>query len=227
MRYLKLLGVLNELVPTDHSAQVTAEWYADRLSGASRSCLHIMDLGCGTGNSLELFHKSNPDIQWVGLDIGDSPEVQSRVRRDGKFVTYDGRRIPFAENTFDVIYCKQVLEHVRYPQNLIGEVQRVLKPHGYFIGSTSHLEPYHSYSYWNYTPFGFSVLVRDAGLRLLEIRPSIDAFSMLVTHVLGWFPVNLAISALGRLMKARPQSINAVKLLFCGQFCFWALKPEC
>lgn len=235
MGYLKLLGVIELFVPRDHSEQVTSEWYVDRLWKEGHCPHSVLDLGCGAGNSLDLFRKYDPNIAWVGLDIENSPEVQTRKRRDGNFATYDGTHIPFADNTFDLIYCKQVLEHVRYPQRLMSEAARVLRPKGCLIGSTSHLEPYHSFSYWNYTPYGFSVIAGEAGLSLLEIRPSIDALSMIITHIWQRFPgiwwehespVNWVISFLARLRRVHPQSVNALKLLFCGQFCFWALKPE-
>jgi SAM-dependent methyltransferase len=235
MGYLKLLGVVEPFVPRDHSEQVTSEWYVDHLWKEGHCPHSVLDLGCGAGNSLDLFRKYDPNIAWVGLDIENSPEVQTRKLRDANFATYDGTHIPFADNTFDLIYCKQVLEHVRYPQRFMSEAARVLRPKGCLIGSTSHLEPYHSYSYWNYTPYGFSVIAGEAGLRLLEIRPSIDALSMLFTHVWQRFPaiwwehespVNLVISLLAGLRKVHPQSVNALKLLFCGQFCFWASKPE-
>jgi hypothetical protein len=66
-------------------------------------------------------------------------------------------------------------EHVRHPEELLSDIARVLRPGGQSIGSTSQLEPYHSLSLWNYTPYGFRVLVEGAGLKLDKIRPSIDA----------------------------------------------------
>ena len=232
---LKLRGLLDGAIPSDHSSQVTSEWYVERLLNSSNSIIQVMDLGCGTGNSLDLFRRITPDIRWIGLDIEKSPEVVARTRTDGAFVTYDGIHIPFGDNSFDLIYCNQALEHVRNPENVLREVYRLLRPNGYFVGSTSHLEPYHSYSFWNYTPYGFSLLIKDAGLQLLEIRPGIDAFALITTHVLDRFfsswwakesPLNCAISILGKVMQIRPESTNAVKLLFCGQFCFLACKPD-
>ena len=79
-----------------------------------------------------------------------------------------------------MIYCNQVLEHVRFPERLLREVCRVLKPNGYFVGATSQLEPYHSLSVWNYTPHGFRLLVKEVGLQLQEIRPGIDALTLII-----------------------------------------------
>ena len=40
-----------------------------------------MDLGCGTGDSVDLFRSVEPAVEWVGVDIEDSPEVAERTIR--------------------------------------------------------------------------------------------------------------------------------------------------
>jgi hypothetical protein len=57
---------------------------------------------------------------------------------------YDGVHIPLKEAAVDLVYSRQVFEHVRHPESLIGELHRVLKPGGLFVGSTSQLEPFYS-----------------------------------------------------------------------------------
>ena len=196
-----------------------------------------MDLGCGDGNTLDYFRRKSQGVRWVGIDIEKSPEVESRTRTDGEFHTFNGIHIPFDDNHFDLIYCNQVFEHVRHPIDLLKEVNRVLRPNGYFVGSTSHLEPYHSYSLWNYTPYGFCLLIEEIGLHVVEIRPSIDSLTLIVRRGLGrsrffslWWekesPLNLVISLYGKVMRKSPVWINTVKLLFCGQFCFLVHKPD-
>lgn len=243
----KSLNLLAGQIPNDNSSQVYADYYINYYFSHLKpedSVIQIMDLGCGAGNSIDRFRKKDSQIKWIGLDIESSPEVNSRTRADAEFHTFDGVHIPFDDNHFDLIFSKQVFEHVRYPNNLLKEVYRVLKPGGYFIGSTSHLEPYHSYSYWNYTPYGFRVLLEEANLQLIEIRPSIDAFALLTWNILvrlkggsklllklGWWNkneslLNLIISLAGKVQRRPASSINAVKLLVCGQFCFIAAKSN-
>ncbi len=167
--------------------------------------------------------------------IENSPEVKKRKENHEKFFTFNGIDIPFPNDYFDLIYCKQVLEHVRYPQKLLNEVKRVLKAGGYFIGSTSQLEPYHSLSYWNFTPYGFSNLIEEAKLKLLEIRPSIDSLTLIIRRGLRdltmfnifWrieSPLNFLISLIGKIFRISHSKLNEIKLLFCGQFIFFAKK---
>jgi ubiquinone/menaquinone biosynthesis C-methylase UbiE len=224
-------------IPTDHCRQVTAATcVAQVLEQGRHSITHAMDLGCGAGDSVDLFRRLNPNINWVGLDIESSPEVGQRQRQDATFATFDGIHIPFADHHFDLIFTNQALEHVTHPRPLLLDVQRVLRPGGYLVGSTSQLEPYHSFSTWNYTPYGFQLLVEEAGFELVEMRPSIDALTLILRSGLGkpkvlsryWeheSPLNQVINLWGKVSKQSIQTINLKKLLFCGQFCFVAQKP--
>ena len=99
----------------------------------------------------------------MGLDLPSSPEVDARARADAEFVTFDGERLPFGDGEFELVFCKQVLEHVRRPEPLLAEVARVLEPGGHFVGSTSQLEPYHSLSVTNFTPYGLARLMGENG----------------------------------------------------------------
>ena len=231
----ELLQLLGNAIPSDHSKQVNSNYYIYQIS--SQHEINVLDLGCGNGNSLPTFLSQNRNTNWFGLDISDSPEVRLRNKTDSKFYTFDGVSIPFEDNTFDIIYSNQVFEHVRYPQELLSEVSRVLKEDGCFIGSTSYLEPFHSFSFWNYTPYGFMVLLSDAKLRLEEIRPSIDSLALIIACMFGipkftekWWsydsPLNQIIEIFGRLKKLDKSRVNSIKLMFCGQFCFLAKKVK-
>ena len=180
-------------------------------------------------------------MQWVGLDIPDSSEAAARTRIDARFKTFDGVSIPFEAGSFDLVYSKQVLEHVRHPKPLLADVHRVLTSGGYLAGSTSQLEPFHSLSMWNYTPVGFSLLMEEVGLRLVELRPGIDAVTLIARRLVGrgrpfdrlwarWWggqsPLNRVISAYGRALGLDARAVNATKLLFSGQFTFLAQRVD-
>lgn len=229
--------LLNAYIPNDHSRQVKSEYFVDSLLGKGNKIRKVMDLGCGLGKSRDYFMKKSSNIKWVGLDVEESPEAQQQIGNHQDIHTFDGIDMPFEDNYFDLIYCNQVFEHVRHPHKLLCEVYRVLGPNGFFVGSTSQLEPFHSLSMWNYTPYGFYLLLDEASLQLKEIRPGLDAFTLILRRALGspgffsWFwniesPFNMIIALAGILMRKNPAWINLVKLLFCGQFSFLAYKPE-
>jgi SAM-dependent methyltransferase len=226
-----LRNSLGGRVPGDHARQTIAEEYAARLGRGD-----VMDLGCGPGDSVDLFRRLDPGVHWVGVDIEGSDEVGRRTRTDAEFRTFDGVHLPFQDAEFDLVYCKQVLEHVRHPAPLLAEVARVLRPGGHFGGSTSQLEPFHSNSTFNYTPYGLGLMLEDAGLEVLELRPGIDALALIVRRGLGmprwtnrWWagesPLNRLIHLLGQVRSSEPVNVNVLKLLFCGQFTFLARRP--
>ncbi|WP_208456923.1 class I SAM-dependent methyltransferase [Lysobacter solisilvae (ex Woo and Kim 2022)] len=228
---------LKDCLPKDSAKQVSAAYYAQKLGRDLPQGAVILDLGCGTGVSLDLFRGAAPGSRWIGVDIEHSPEVDARTRADGEFRTYDGVNIPADDRSIDLIYSRQVFEHVRHPEPLLSDILRVLKPGGSFIGSTSHLEPYHSFSYWNFTPFGFKRLVEASGLQLVELRPGIDAIALITRAYRNndatmnrWFgeesPLNQQIDEWARGNNQSVQQAALRKLSFCGQFCFWVRRPE-
>jgi SAM-dependent methyltransferase len=191
----------------------------------------VLDLGCGAGDSVEQFRSLNPDVRWLGVDLEESPEVATRTRTDAEFRTFDGRSIPAADASVDVVYCKQVLEHVEGRADLIREVGRVLRPGGLFLGSTSQLEPYHSLSVGNITPYGLARMLGAAGIEPVELRPGIDGLTLTAHRALGmpaftrryWAresPLNRTIALAARARRLDPRRVNAIKLLLCGQFAF-------
>ena len=235
-----LAAALDGAIPADSSAQSLAEDYVARFArgglGIAPDGARVMDLGAGEGGSVDQFRALAPGCRWVGVDIEDSVESRSRTRMDAEFVLYDGVHLPFDEHSFDLVYCKQVLEHVAHPEPLLPEVARVLAPGGAFAGSTSQLEAFHSNSRFNYTPFGLAEAMREAGLAVEELRPGIDGFTLLVRRVLGtprWMyrawttesPLNRAIDLAGRVRRADHVAVNTAKLVFCGQFSFLARRP--
>jgi SAM-dependent methyltransferase len=227
---------LGDVVPGDHARQTLADRYAEREIGRpTQGPWRVLDLGCGAGGSVDVFRARDPQVDWIGLDVPGSPEARERDRRDARFEIFDGITMPFDDGAFDLVYCKQVLEHVRQPEPLLAEVRRVLAPGGWFAGSTSQLEPYHSLSLWNYTPVGIVRLFDGAGLRTVEVRPGIDGLTLIAWRLAGghrWFhrwwgresPVNRVLNACGRALRADARTLNATKLLFCGQFAFLAQR---
>ena len=124
--------------------------------------------------------------------------------------------MPFADGSFELVYCKQVLEHVRRPEPLLAEVRRVLVPGGWFAGSTSQLELYHSLSMWNYTPVGIVALLEQAGLRAVELRPGSTDLTLIAWRLAGGH--RLLSPLVGR------ESRRSIALLdACGRSC----APTC
>ncbi len=230
-----LRQLLGPRLPGDHARQSRADALVQRLVALAPGAA-VLDLGCGAGDSVDLFRRLDPGGSWTGIDIEHSAEVRARTRSDAEFATFDGERVPFADASFDLVYCVQVLEHARRPGALVAESARVLRPGGRLVGSTSQLEPFHSQSTANPTPYGLTLELEDAGLDVEELRPGIDGLTLILRRGLGgarlcdrWWtresPLNRSIELYGRVAGLDPSARNAIKLVFCGQFCFAARKP--
>ena len=152
-----------------------------RLSAAS-----LLDFGCGEAPYLEFLQKHG--YQWHGLDVADSLD-QGSIRAAETFkqnpaVTfYDGGAIPLASNSYDVVLSIQSLEHVHDPHLSISEIARILKPGGFLVGSVSHLEAYHAYSTFNYTPYGFKILCERHGLVVELLHATIDGPMLVLRQI--------------------------------------------
>lgn len=225
--------LIGDFVSSDSSRQVSLAALVRARIPSMPVRLDVLDLGCGGGRSQDFFRQLRPEAEWTGVDVESSPEVDARRRSDGRFVTFDGIHLPFEDGSFDLVYSNQVLEHVRHPEALLAEVRRVLRPNGRFLGSTSHLEPYHSLSYTCFSPWGFTVLLRGAGLKPLRLHPGIDGLTLILRRLLGrprfmsrYFrvesPLNTLLEWTGRLGRRSVAERNLSKLQYCGQFRFEA-----
>lgn len=229
--------LLGDVVSETTSRQLTMGAFLRERLETLKLGPRVLDLGCGEGKSVDLFRSIDPEVAWVGVDIEASPEVCQRRRTDARFVTFDGVQLPFEDDAFDVVFSHQVLEHVERPAELLREVRRVLRPGGRFIGSTSHLEPYHSFSYFNFSPWGLRRILEGAGFRVVRLHPGMDALTLIGRRLLGrprWMsryfrvesPLNRCLELLGILTRRPIRARNVSKLQYCGQFRFEATPSE-
>lgn len=235
IKRLENYKAIQDCLPSDHSNRQSLAVYVQQASNQFSNAGTVLDLGCGEGNSIELFKRVAPQANWHGVDIEDSPEVRKRTREHNSIKTFDGVNLPYPNNHFDLIYCNQVLEHVRYPDQLISETFRVLKPNGLFVGAVSYLEPFHSYSIFNFTPYGIIRVFTDAGFKVEEIRPSVDASLLINRQLLNrsnmlrflWNRnyLHSICDLMGSVFRLGHCERNFLKIQFAGHLCFLAKRP--
>jgi SAM-dependent methyltransferase len=229
-----LRALLRPAISTQSSAQVLADDLVPTLL-AGRPGAQVVDLGCGRGDSVTVFRAVDPSVCWIGLEVAESEPFAQRTREDAEFLVFDGVHLPFADQSVDVVFCKQVLEHVERPHELLPEVGRVLRSGGNFAGSTSNLEPYHGYSVANFTPYGLKRLLERAGFELELLQPGIDGPTLIARRLLRapkhfdhWWskrsPLNSLVDGGSRIFRWDAEDRNALKLLFCGHYAFIARR---
>lgn len=103
----------------------------DQRSGVGQK---ILCLGCGAGNDIWFLCKDN---EVVGMDYANSG-LKVAIRHGIKVVTGDlnfNPVLPFKDSSFDVVICKDILEHLLDPLTVLKEVHRILRPGGYCVVS--------------------------------------------------------------------------------------------
>ncbi len=92
--------------------------------------MKMLEPGCGRGEFLKNFKELGLDV--VGVDI--SPEATNfQNGLDIKLCDVENEKLPFANNTFDVIYSKSFIEHLHHPDRYLKEAYRVLKTDGILL----------------------------------------------------------------------------------------------
>ena len=98
-----------------------------------------LDVGCGGGILAEEFAAMG--FRVTGIDPSEQSlnTARQHAQSMGLSIEYQegtGESIPFADNTYPVVYCCDVLEHVRDLPKVISEIYRVTKPGGVFLFDT-------------------------------------------------------------------------------------------
>lgn len=98
----------------------------------------ILEIGAGSGQQAKMLAERRFRV--------DAIEVPSSAYRDRVFpvAEYDGRAIPFPDQSFDAVFSSNVLEHVRDLAGLFAEMRRVLKRGGIGV----HVMPTHAWRFW-------------------------------------------------------------------------------
>jgi len=133
----------------------------------------LLDAGCGEGFVAEIFLKAMPGLQVTGFDHNE-PSVKLAAQRNptGTFTVGDIFNIEHPDNSFDVVCCFEVLEHLVDPGKAVQEMVRVAKravvfsvPHEPFFcaanamrGKNWHVRPIGSdedhRNFWRKSQFG-------------------------------------------------------------------------
>lgn len=106
------------------------------IDGTGKTALEV---GCGGGILTEEIFQMG--FETTGIDPADASVLAAtnHARAKGwpiRYQTGSGEKIPFDDASFDVVFCCDVLEHVKDLPAVIAEITRVLKPGGVFIYDT-------------------------------------------------------------------------------------------
>jgi len=145
----------------------------------SREIKTVLDVGCGTGVVLSEMQRRNIGSEHIGIDVEASKEHVDPQARNLTLREYDGKTLPFRDNSFDLAYASHVVEHVLHPRMFPQEMSRVAKKVIYVeVHCETHIRRTHrsiqrslDIGHINcHTPETFLVLLQTSGLEVMAFE---------------------------------------------------------
>ncbi|MEM6945468.1 MAG: bifunctional 2-polyprenyl-6-hydroxyphenol methylase/3-demethylubiquinol 3-O-methyltransferase UbiG [Pseudomonadota bacterium] len=135
----------------------------------------VLDLGCAGGFLSEALARQRANV--TGIDPADDAIEAAKAHADaeGLKIRYDvgtGEALPYADASFDVVVCVDVLEHVESVPRVLDEVARVLRPGGVFCFDTINRNPLAGFVVVTVAERILGMLPRGTHDPALFIRPS-------------------------------------------------------
>ncbi len=99
----------------------------------------VLDAGCGNGTWIRTISEHFGVRRPIGLDLsmGMLADAHNLIGPDVPLIGGDIQRLPFVDESFDVVLCLWMLYHVPDHQAALRECHRVLKPGGHLLATTN------------------------------------------------------------------------------------------
>ncbi len=112
---------LIERVHDQYVAQRRARVLSGHLARMIPSGARVLDVGCGDGSIAGLVAEQRRDLGMAGIDVLMRPDARIAVSQ------FDGRVIPYDDDSFDTVMFVDVLHHTEDPISLLREAVRVTR----------------------------------------------------------------------------------------------------
>ena len=92
----------------------------------------VLDLGCRSGALTRHFLEGN---SVVGLDVDAAALEKAAALGIEPMQANVEEALPFEDASFDAVVAGELFEHLQFPDALVAEIRRVLRPGGVLVGS--------------------------------------------------------------------------------------------
>jgi SAM-dependent methyltransferase len=161
----------------DFEAQVSRSYLVPLLHryGALRAAARVLDVGCGYGGALLALTEAVPGLQAEGIDVDASMIAlgQERIGAAAKLIQADF--FQWDAGTYDLILMRDVLEHIRRPEEALTRALALVAPGGFlYVSFAPFFGPFgghqHNASgFWSTVPW-IQILPNRYLRRLLPVR---------------------------------------------------------
>lgn len=193
--YLDIVYAKNSTNPSNYPEQLV-DYIIRQGNLRSNADLKLLEPGVGCGDHLRIFAQKGFVVR--GLDISER-SVKISPDLDIDLVNSDEGFWPYDDCSFDVIYSKSFIEHLREPQLFLREAYRVLKPGGIIVTLTpdwaanykkfyddyTHVSPFTAISLRNIKLSVGFICVESFAFRQLPItwdNPFLNSLCGLIAH---------------------------------------------
>lgn len=140
--------------------------YAHYMNG------RMMDFGCGSKPYKSIFNVN----EYIGVDYNGEGHSHENEQID---VFYDGKTIPFPDNSFDSVLSTEVFEHIFNLEDVLNEINRVMKPGGRLLITCPFFWGLHEVpvDFARYTPYALKSILEKKGFKILALEKSGNSIS--------------------------------------------------
>lgn len=126
----------------------------------------LLDVGCGA----QPYRKVLP-AKWTYRSIDWQGSVAAFGYESPGTIYYDGEIWPVGDQSVDVVFSTETLEHVSSPGKFLEEAWRCLGPDGRIFLTVPFAARWHfvPFDYWRFTPSGLKLLLEKAGFSKIKV----------------------------------------------------------
>ncbi|HSX48994.1 MAG TPA: class I SAM-dependent methyltransferase [Candidatus Saccharimonadales bacterium] len=140
----QLVKIWNQVPPDYYQKEIAKNplkrfWHTEKVDTfkkltKGKNFKNILDVGCASGRMANEISKIFPNAKMTGVDAyGKAIEYGKKTYPNIKFRVADAHKLPFKANSFDLVICYEVIEHLTNPLKALQEMKRVLKKDGLAI----------------------------------------------------------------------------------------------
>lgn len=135
----------------------------------------LVDVGCGWRPYRKMYDR------YVKVSYGIDSSAYGHIL-EGVDVAADADAIPFRAESFDVVFCTDVLEHLKWPSNAIKNFNAILKQKGVLVIAVPSMFPLHNepFDYFRFTSHGLRLLLEENGFKVIKMNPQGEIIGVLV-----------------------------------------------